>query len=705
MTGKDTNRPAARTRRRQFFAALTSAGLFAAALLGVDGLNQQAAAQTARPAAAPAQNRYQAPGNQPATSQRVVPAQQVPNNQIAPKPTGAGQPTQTAIRPNPTQLQVMAVVNGEQISQADLGKECLWRFGKEVLEGMVNRQLIAEACQQKKIVITNADIEGEIDRIAGKFGLPRDRWMQLLHEERGYSEGQYKREIVWPMLALRKLSAEQTEVTHDELQKAFDSEFGPKVKALLIVHSQKQLADQLHAAATAKPETFRELSKQHSDDPGVASGYGVIPPIRRHLGDANLEQIAFSLQPGQISPVIQVADKYYILKCEEQIERRIIPPERQAEFEEKLKERIRESKLRGVAAGFFETMAQSAKIVNIYNNPELEKQMPGVVATVNGRPITTQQLTDECLSRYGQEVLEGEISRKVLTQELNKKKMSISQADLDAEVSRAADMYGMTKPDGTPDVDRWLKHVTEQDKAPRELYIRDAVWPSVALKKIVGNTVAITEDDLQKAYESNYGERVEVLAIVLGDQRQAQRVWQMARDNATDSFFANLAGEYSVEPSSRANGGKVPPIQKNSGAPELEKAAFSLQAGGLSGIIAVNDQFIILRCLGRTRPVAVDPQDARKELTKDLQEKKLRMKMSSEFDRLLKTSQIDNYVAGTSQSGREAVNFGGAPGAGRAPQRTSAVAPAGGPGAARAPGGVTPAAGTMSRPVGQSTTR
>ena len=81
----------------------------------------------------------------------------------------------------------------------------------------------------------------------------------------------------------------------------------------------------------------------------------------------------------------------------------------------------------------FEEMAKQSDIKNYYTaTEEARKQLPpGTVATVNGRPITTQGLTDECLSRYGQEVLEGEISRKVLTQELGKKKLQISQQYFD----------------------------------------------------------------------------------------------------------------------------------------------------------------------------------------------------------------------------------------------------------------------------------
>jgi parvulin-like peptidyl-prolyl isomerase len=697
MKGMDAQRTTARAARRRFFAA--TAGLLAAAA-GFPFMDiSPVVAQTPRTAAqSPYQPAQAGPQARPATPNRpnapVVTAQNVPLNQATPRVTNAPASTTTAIRPNPTDLQVMAVVNGEQITQQELGRECLWRFGKEVLEGMINRQLIAAACQQKRIQITNADIDAEIDRIAGKFGLPRDRWMQLLREERGYNEIQYRNEVIWPMLALRRLSDDQLQITADEMKKAFESEFGPKVRALLIVTNTRQKADQAYSSVTAKPETFREVSKQLSDDPAVASAYGTIPPIRRHLGDPKLEQIAFNLKPGDISPVIQVADKYYILKCEEQIPARILTPEQQKAQESRIADRIKEGKLRTVAANFFEQMQKSAQIRNYYTDPELGKQMPGVAAVVNNQPITFQQLTAECLNRYGSEVLEGEISRKVLMQELNRRKLQVTQADIDAEIARAAELYGVTTKDGKPDIERWLAQITDQDKAPKELYIRDAVWPSVALKKIVGNQVIITEEDLQKAYEANYGERVEVLAIVCSDQRQAQRVWEDARNNPTDDFFAKLAEQHSVEPSSRANGGKVPPIQRHSGSPQLEAEAFRLKPGELSGIIAVNGQFIILRCLGRTRPIQVDKNEARAILYKDLEERKLRVSMSREFDRLLQTAQIDNYIEGTSQTGREAATRSPFP-----QQGPAGVAPAGGAAAPRNPGGVVPTAGTSSRPT------
>ena len=49
----------------------------------------------------------------------------------------------------------------------------------------------------------------------------------------------------------------------------------------------------------------------------MAAAYGVIPPVRRHVGDPNLEAHCFGLKPGGISPVVQVANMHYIVKCEE----------------------------------------------------------------------------------------------------------------------------------------------------------------------------------------------------------------------------------------------------------------------------------------------------------------------------------------------------------------------------------------------------
>ena len=164
--------------------------------------------------------------------------------------------TQAAVQApasNTQQQNVVASVNGRQISRQELAQECLRRYGTEVLESLVNKHLIWQACKSNGLSITNADVEVEITRLAGKFGLAADRWLTMLREERGITPEQYRQEIIWPTLALRALAAQQIEVSPAELQKAYEAEYGPRIKARAITVSSRELAQELQAKASQDP--------------------------------------------------------------------------------------------------------------------------------------------------------------------------------------------------------------------------------------------------------------------------------------------------------------------------------------------------------------------------------------------------------------------------------------------------------------------
>jgi len=132
----------------------------------------------------------------------------------------------------------------------------------------------------------------------------------------------------------------------------------------------------------------------------------------------------------------------------------------------------------------------------------------------------------------------------------------------------------------------------------------------------------------------------------MNDLRLAQRVWAKARDNCTAQYFGTLAAEYSVEGSSRGLNGKVPPIRKHGGQPILEEEAFKLQSGQISGIIQVDDQFVILFCEGQTTPVDVEFTTVRQYIFEDVYEKKERIEMAKEFQQLQDQATIENKLTG-----------------------------------------------------------
>ncbi len=197
-----------------------------------------------------------------------------------------------------------------------------------------------------------------------------------------------------------------------------NAEFGPKVQVRAIAVESGDKAKRVLAAARANPEQFSRLAIDYSVDPNSASVGGLLPPLRRNMGEPVLEEAAFALQVGQISPVLQVADQFIILKCERHYPASELGEEQAVMMRQRIREELRESHLGDAAARLFQTMQDQAEIINVINDPERSKQMPGVAAMANGRQITMTEVSEECLKRFGRDVLKSEINRQLIMQRL-----------------------------------------------------------------------------------------------------------------------------------------------------------------------------------------------------------------------------------------------------------------------------------------------
>jgi len=557
---------------------------------------------------------------------------------------------------------IVAVVNADPITADQLSEEAVRRYGTDLLENMINRHLILQACQAAGVEVTQADVSAEIQRIAAKFNLSIDQYLKLLQEERDISPVQYAQEVIWPMMALRLLVHDRLVISDEDFNRAYLARFGEAVKCRMIMVSDPALAKTLHDRAKANPDQFGALAKEFSEDEASASVRGLIPPIRKFTGHSQVEEVAFSLAENAVSDVLPMGDQWILLQAVKRMPATNPTPQAMPAIREQIVDALRDEKVREAAAELFQELQTKASVVKVLGNDELTRQHPGVAAIVNEQKVLVAHVAAECVKRHGSVVLEGEINRKLLTQALKTSGKQVTREDLDAEVQRAAVAYGFVNQTGEPDVEAWIQSVMSEGVASRDLYLRDSVWPSVALGKLIEGRVEVTEDDMREGFESNYGPRAEILAIVLSDQRTAQKVWDLARGNPTEEFFGGLAEQYSVEPVSQSNLGKVPPLRKHGGQPALEKEAFSLRPGELSGIVATGDKYVILKCQGFTEPLVTNPADVREELMLAIQERKNRVAMAKLFDELKEKSQIDNFFelakktsGGVPTSGQSAV--------------------------------------------------
>ena len=539
-----------------------------------------------------------------------------------------------------------AIVNGTNISDAELADACLARYGSLVVGALINKVIIEQACERNGVAVTTADVDNEISEMSRRFNVPRDKWTALIQRERGVTEKQYREDIVWPMIALRRLAKGSLDPTDEQLRKQFQNQYGPTVKARIIVLGSQKDAEETRTEVLQDPDSFGLVAREKSVDIGSASVGGWVQPIRHFSGSPEFESAAFALSDREISKVVQVADQFIIIKCEGHLPASDVTF---ADVRPRLAEVFREKQSRVLSGKIFGKLQSEAAIENALNSAGKALQSPNLAARVNGRPITISEVRAVCVERYGEDVLQALLTGVLLNQALARQELVVSQEDVEDEVARAAESMGFQTPEGKPDVPTWLDQISKENKQSIEFYLTDIVRPTVALKKLVG-PVPVTQDDLDKAFTATFGPRVRCRAVVLDNQRRAQEVWQIARQNPTPETIGDLAEQYSVDPTSKALRGEVPPIQKHSGQPALEREAFALKTGELSGIIQIADRFMILLCEGYTKPVEVTFDEVREELHRDIFEKKQRIEMARYFTHLRESASIDNFLAGTSQS-------------------------------------------------------
>ena len=578
-----------------------------------------------------------------------------------------GKPTENAVSrvadSNPIHQQkksllpeVAAEVNGEKITAGDLEAETLRVHGAEVLERIENRALVLAECKRRQVTITRDEVNAEIERLAKSNHLSVEQFTNLIKDQNGMPPKQYADEVIWPRLALQALVAPEIEVSDEELEREYLKNYGPSVVIQQITVKTKEEADEIHARVAAAPDTFGDVAKNESTDMLTASNKGRMQPIRRYtFSDSKLEDLFFSMNPGDISDVVGPygpENEYIIFKCENRYDS-VVPQEKIDEIKGFLRSRAADEKLKTVANALFEKLGKEADVVNVLGDPKLMQKYPNTAALVSGQPISLEAVVDKSLELYSRQDLEGLILFALLRQELKKLNVTITEQDIDTEIWIKAAETTYPLPDGKPNVEAYLKRELEATHFSEQVYRTNIVWPEVAIRKLSEPLVKVTDEDLQKSYEANFGEKVQCLGIFVQDQRLAQEAWQKARtlpakeNRPLEEVFGDLAAKYSAEPGSRQMRGRIAPIVKNGGMPTLEEEAFSLKPGDLSGVIQVDrNSFVILYCQEIIPPQEISFDDAKETLETSVRQKKEFLAARQYVADLYKRSTITNYLTG-----------------------------------------------------------
>ena len=301
--------------------------------------------------------------------------------------------------------QYVARVNQEHVTWDEVAEECVQRYGREVLDSLINRKIVQQACKSRGIEVTNQEVAKEITRIASNFNMPVETWYQMLQAERNLTPVQYQRDIIWPMLALKKLAGTQIKITNDDIHKAYVKQYGPRAKVKVLMLDNLKKATRLHGELLASKQAtaFETTVREHSVEPNSRALDGSIPPIHRYYPNTKLEEAAFRLQKGQISGVIEVGVKrYVILKSEGFTQPKEVALK---DVQGELYQQLQENRVQELVAKTFNSLKKQSRIDNYLTNvtsggsiqPASGTQQPGQVKPAEGiyrtqpTPTTNQQ--------------------------------------------------------------------------------------------------------------------------------------------------------------------------------------------------------------------------------------------------------------------------------------------------------------------------
>ncbi len=289
--------------------------------------------------------------------------------------------------------EAVALVNGLAISEGSLEREMkglqqrLLQSGRDVtpeqlqdlrprvLESLIDKELLYQASVRQGIEVTDKEMDAEWERIRGRFSSEEEFGQTL--DRMGVTPNSLREEIRRSK-AVQKLVKERfagsVDVTEEEERafyrdnpEAFERPEEVRARHILIrpetgggEEGKKQAMAEIRGVQEELKagKDFSELAAEHSDGPTGARGgdLGYFP--RGRMAPA-FEDAAFSLEPGEVSDVVETQFGYHLIKLEDRRSEAVLPFE---EVKVKLRQYLIGEKTKKQVAEYVQELKEEAEI-------------------------------------------------------------------------------------------------------------------------------------------------------------------------------------------------------------------------------------------------------------------------------------------------------------------------------------------------------
>jgi peptidyl-prolyl cis-trans isomerase C len=250
----------------------------------------------------------------------------------------------------PSDNKVLVTVNGITIKQSDVDKEIapqkalmaargnpvpdarVKQIEQRVVQMLVEKQIVKDKIASEGIVITDAQVQVEVENFAKQRGMSIEELEKTLLERSGISKAGFRSEmrmgLGFEKLMKKAMESERGKVTEADAKTYYDSNIArytheAQAQASHILVDIRGKDEEGKAAAKVEAEgylkqikdgsDFAALAKEHSSCPSSAKG-GDLGKFEKGRMVPEFSEAAFSMKVGEVSDVVKTQFGYHIIK-------------------------------------------------------------------------------------------------------------------------------------------------------------------------------------------------------------------------------------------------------------------------------------------------------------------------------------------------------------------------------------------------------
>jgi parvulin-like peptidyl-prolyl isomerase len=539
---------------------------------------------------------------------------------------------------------VAYVYENQPITREEFGDYLIDRH-TDKLDLLINKRIIDDACRHYNIEINGSEIENALAEQLQGFAVDQKTFVNTLLARYHKNLYEWKEDVIRSRLQMAKLCRSRVQISEDDIHKLYAAAYGEKVECQIILYpkgeqgEKEALAD--YGQIRDNADAFDQKAKSQKVKPELAATAGKVRPFGHYvMGDDNFDRIVFRLKPNEVSEVFKTIDGPVVVKCLRQL-----PADTSVRYEsvrDKLAKELIEKRIAGEMQTAFDTLKRQANPQKYLVKKSKAQDKDGlppcepsqrsrqIIAVYNGQtPITREDFGEFLISRYGSEQIEFLVNRRLIDRECQARGIRVTPEEIEAGLGEDLKRLG--------GID--LKVFEKDFLGPYNKNIyewrEDVVRPRLLMAKLCRDGIKVNEEDLQQAYEAEYGEKLEGRMILWPKDQTRYAMMQYARIRDEAKAFDEMA-QHQASSTLASKGGRIGPFGRGSlGNKDVEDEAFKLHPGEMTTLLETPEGNVVFK-LDKRHPAnkSVTLESVRDKLKHEVFERKVQLEMQTAFKSL-----------------------------------------------------------------------